>query len=127
MSFMLEGLFSGYVGRDIDVSIALVKAALEESLGLSYEKLRAKALSVVENERRMEKVSILIRLADKDGKEKRLLEGFCKKYSIETVPIFNDLFSTEAPKTIIALSFNDKQRRQLPIGFISYSFKRAWG
>lgn len=55
----------------------------------------------------------------------RLLKGFCKKYGAEPVPIynFNDLFSTEAPKTIIALSFTDKQWQQLPVGFIPIPLK----
>lgn len=123
------GVIFCYVGRNKDVSITLVKAALEESLGLSYENLHKKAVREVKTKRRIEKVSILIRTADKDGKEQLLLKGFCKKYGLEFVPIynFNDLFSTEAPKTIIALSFNDKQWQSLPAGFIPIPLKELGG
>lgn len=120
------GVIFCYVGMDLDVSLALVKSAIEKSLGLSYEELHKKALREAKNKRRIEKVSILIRSSDKDGKEHLLLKGFCKKYGVEPVPIynFNDLFSTKAPKTIIALSFTDKQWQQLPIGFIPIPLKK---
>lgn len=123
------GVVFCYVGRDIDISIALVKSALKKSLGLSYENLHKKELQEVKTKRRIEKVSILIRPGDKDGREQRLLKGFCKKYGVEPVLIlnFNDLFGVAAPKTIIALSFNDKQWQSLPAGFIPIPLKDLGG
>lgn len=115
-----------YVGKDAVTAENLIKAAIENEFGFSYNKLPKLERPTASSLKPKEKVAIVIPPGEKGVEIAAILKDFCRKYMVEPVPVYKliDCLRPDVPNTIIALEFSNKQREFFPLGFTLISLKK---